>query len=203
MAYLDKEGLSYFWNKIKSYVDSKLTGGKDYTAGSGVKIEDDTISVIHPNVPLTQVEYDALSQEEKMNGSIYIITDQELPSSGEEIYSTEETRIGTWIDGKPLYRRIVDAVLPNSATNNQWTTLVNLGVLGELVNFRASIITADKNTVINSPAFEGTNRYIDISFSNTIGLCFYQYNFIDKMKGRGVHAIVEYTKTTDSPEEVS
>lgn len=26
-------------------------------------------------------------------------------SSGGEIYSTEETRIGTWIDGKPLYRR--------------------------------------------------------------------------------------------------
>ena len=25
--------------------------------------------------------------------------------SSEEIYSTEETRIGTWIDGKPLYRK--------------------------------------------------------------------------------------------------
>jgi len=31
----------------------------------------------------------------------------EIPTGsgpGEEVYSTEETRIGTWIDGKPLYR---------------------------------------------------------------------------------------------------
>lgn len=27
-------------------------------------------------------------------------------SGAEEVYSTEETRIGTWIDGKPLYRKI-------------------------------------------------------------------------------------------------
>lgn len=28
------------------------------------------------------------------------------PSPAEDIYSTEETRIGTWIDGKPLYRKV-------------------------------------------------------------------------------------------------
>ena len=30
----------------------------------------------------------------------------------EEIYSTEETRIGTWIDGKPLYRMYLEGTLP-------------------------------------------------------------------------------------------
>lgn len=29
-----------------------------------------------------------------------------------EVYSTEETRIGTWIDGKPLYRKVFDVILP-------------------------------------------------------------------------------------------
>lgn len=32
--------------------------------------------------------------------------------SAEEIYSTEETRIGTWIDGKPLYRRVFQVTCP-------------------------------------------------------------------------------------------
>lgn len=33
------------------------------------------------------------------------------PSAG-EIYSTEETRIGTWIDGKPLYRKVAQFNAP-------------------------------------------------------------------------------------------
>ena len=31
--------------------------------------------------------------------------------TSEEVYSTEETRIGTWIDGKPLYRKVVNGAL--------------------------------------------------------------------------------------------
>lgn len=31
-----------------------------------------------------------------------------------EIYSTEETRIGTWIDGKPLYRKVLTLNYPSS-----------------------------------------------------------------------------------------
>lgn len=29
----------------------------------------------------------------------------------QEVYSTEETRIGTWIDGKPLYRKVYDNLI--------------------------------------------------------------------------------------------
>lgn len=32
--------------------------------------------------------------------------------SGGEVYSTEETRIGTWIDGKPLYRKVFQVTCP-------------------------------------------------------------------------------------------
>lgn len=32
--------------------------------------------------------------------------------SSEEVYSTEETRIGTWIDGKPLYRKTISFTIP-------------------------------------------------------------------------------------------
>lgn len=34
-----------------------------------------------------------------------------------EVYSTEETRIGTWIDGKPLYRKTFKTISPTASTN--------------------------------------------------------------------------------------
>lgn len=37
-------------------------------------------------------------------------------SSG-EVYSTEETRIGTWIDGKPLYRKVFNVTTPPTTTS--------------------------------------------------------------------------------------
>lgn len=85
MGFLDNNGLSHFWKKIKQW----------------------TI----PTKSLTKAEYNALSEEEKMADVEYIITDDNSDSTtgggGGEIYSTDETRIGTWIDGKPLYRKAI------------------------------------------------------------------------------------------------
>lgn len=60
-----------------------------------------------PNtVELTQAEYDNLSYAEKMNGTLYLITDGQSEGSTSEVeYSTVEHRVGTWIDGSPLYER--------------------------------------------------------------------------------------------------
>ena len=60
-----------------------------------------------PVKPLTKAEYDALTDAEKQADVVYAITDDggsgsSSGDSSEEIYSTEEVRIGTWIDGKPL-----------------------------------------------------------------------------------------------------
>lgn len=39
---------------------------------------------------------------------------REIPTGGPsgEAYSTEETRIGTWIDGKPIYKRVFSLDVP-------------------------------------------------------------------------------------------
>ena len=57
---------------------------------------------------LTQLEYDALTEEEKNNGTIYFITDTNSNQDGKFqpiIYSEEEREIGVWTDGKPLYQK--------------------------------------------------------------------------------------------------
>lgn len=59
---------------------------------------------------LTQAEYDALSQAEKENGTVYYITDVNGDGSQFQpvIYSENEREIGVWTDGKPLYERTFD-----------------------------------------------------------------------------------------------
>lgn len=65
---------------------------------------------------VTQAEYDAMT-EEKRKGFI-VITDSPSASFEGEKYSTEEQRIGTWIDGKPLYRKVIQT---NSGTStSKW-----------------------------------------------------------------------------------
>lgn len=106
MGVLDNEGLAHFWGKVKD----ALSGKQDtITAGDGVSQTGSTISVTTPVCGVvTQAEFDALPQKQRNKG-LYVISDGGEGGGGsgsaEEIYSTEETRIGTWIDGKPLYAK--------------------------------------------------------------------------------------------------
>lgn len=104
MGVLDNEGLAHFWGKVKD----ALSGKQDtITAGDGVSQTGSTISVTTPvRGIVTQAEFDALP-EERRNKGLYVIPGGGSGGSGgsaEEVYSTEERRIGTWIDGKPLYQ---------------------------------------------------------------------------------------------------
>ena len=95
------------------------------TAGDGLTKEGGTISVDTPvRGVMTQAEYDALPEEQRNKG-LYMIPGEGGGSSGGvsmeqvneavaaalavyrplEVYSAEETRIGTWVDGKPLYQK--------------------------------------------------------------------------------------------------
>ena len=57
-------------------------------------------------------------------GSTFLFDGDTIPDGYEEIedyqpeYSTNEVRIGTWIDGKPLYRKLIQGTMSASATTN-------------------------------------------------------------------------------------
>lgn len=59
----------------------------------------------------TLQEYNARLAENNTSLDDVLTTINNLPEGGSSgmsnIFSTEETRIGTWIDGKPLYRKVV------------------------------------------------------------------------------------------------
>ena len=74
---------------------------------------------------LTYAEYEALTEEEKNNGTLYFITD--VNGDGQNfqpvIYSTEEREIGVYINGKPLYCKVLVNSSTVTANNNSWTTI--------------------------------------------------------------------------------
>lgn len=107
MGYLDNAGLAHFWGKVKSALAEKQNTISD---GDGLTKEGDTLSVETPvQGVVTQAEFDALPEAQRNKG-LYVIPDGGSGGGGKsagEVYSTEETRIGTWVDGKPIYRKTV------------------------------------------------------------------------------------------------
>ena len=73
--YLDQNGLSHFWDKIKD----EINNSSEVHIGNTEPIGNEVLWIDPNNV----------------NGGYY------------DNYSTSEIRIGTWIDGKPLYRKTI------------------------------------------------------------------------------------------------
>lgn len=116
-------------------------------------------------------------------------------------YTQEEQRIGTWIDGKPIYRKVIKVTSIDNSSNN-YDVAISISNLNEIVNIGGTIKTSNNAykpvTVIytdNSNAISShysfsvyaiTNSYISLSYGN------WWKTIFDK-----AYIILEYTKTTD------
>lgn len=169
MGFLDSEGLRHLWGKIKGY----------------------TI----PTRSLTKAQYEALTAEEKQADVAYLITDDNEGWSGggsaEEIYITEETRIGRWIDGKPLYRQVYRSATPGTSN----TPIIKIS--NDIVPAKIwGIAEAANFTYFPAPFIWNGSNYISlyVAVHNIYVDCASQY------MGLPLTVILEYTKTTDQPE---
>ena len=102
-------------------------------------------------------------------------------------YSTQEVKTGgTWIDGKPIYRKVVDiGTLPDTTSKNVQHNIQNLD---SVVNLKLIANDNVNNIVCN---FGGKELAVYIDAANV---------FIvsgNNFTGYSGYAIIEYTKTTD------
>lgn len=119
-----------------------------------------------------------------------------IESGGEviDMYSTEETKTNkVWIDGKPIYRKVIASTQGlNAGSNAVAHNIDNLGMLVHadlFVNFNTHIYT---NHVYNSNAeFLGITFITPEDFGIQVGS-----GWGNSFK-QGFTAILEYTKTTD------
>ena len=124
-----------------------------------------------------------------------------LASNANE-YSTTETVIGTWINGNPLYRKVIEVASIDSAKNN-YDVAISISNLNEIVNIGGTIKISGTNTykpittiytddssavgsIYSFSVYAITDSYISLSYGN------WWKEIFDK-----AYIILEYTKTTD------
>lgn len=113
-----------------------------------------------------------------------------------DIYSTEEKRIGTWIDGKPLYRKTYVVSLENSATSVIFETVDNPerfsvhNCYGMIGNDSIGIHHVEGASFLyfKLALYRGSFQMLRISVGSEFSTVL--------LSGR-VEASFEYTKTTD------
>ena len=109
-----------------------------------------------------------------------------------EIYSTEEQVIGTWIDGKPLYRKVVQFTIGAINTDNQHS----LGIAAEtIVDWKGYFKNSSNqywaidNVYIDGGGAHGIWVFVDTAN----GILHEQHNY-SYPTGKQATFIIEYTK---------
>lgn len=111
-------------------------------------------------------------------------------------YSTEEKQIGTWINGKPLYRKVINTTSPICNTNG--TYVISTIDVADNIDFAVielAFILDNANQVQTIPYINNSGNMIK-AFINANKKIHLTHNVKDYSE-RQVTVVVEYTKTTD------
>lgn len=107
-------------------------------------------------------------------------------------YSTTEHTVGTWIDGKPIYRKTINTgALPN---NTSKSVAHNIANLGQIVRYEGCALQSSDGTMLPIP-------YADISAAGSV--CLYAgrtHIYLAagaNRSGFSGYVTLYYTKTTD------
>lgn len=115
-----------------------------------------------------------------------------------EVYSTEETRIGTWIDGKPLYRMVVQTHT-SKLVHSQNIIFDATGLqIENLIHIGGTIML---DAYITPLTFNNTGNYYSSVFYEKGRKVFLSNVGDSAYTNKPVYMIFEYTKTTDQPIE--
>lgn len=176
---------------------------------------------------VTQEEYDALPDSKLTDDVEYRITDKGIDSvsasnvkydgsasglsamnvqgavdevNGKSIYSTEEKVVGTWIDGKPIYRKIVKFADDTVGTESK-VQEIDFPNVEKLVSLKGNLCWYNKNQQYPIPFVVLLSQEnwinVDLYLSDTNKLRLRYHRSIGSSPMLDVYAIVEYTKTTD------
>ena len=129
-------------------------------------------------------------------------------SGGGEVYSTEEVAIGTWIDGKTIYRKVFEMkIKDNIPSGTPDITSIEHGIenFNDLVDLRCINKSSSMKTSIGAYGLFPVNLYTSLnslssiksySIRPTITKTKIMIDAGIQWKGAVITVIVEYTKTT-------
>lgn len=110
------------------------------------------------------------------------------------VYSETETKIGTWIDGKPIYRKIIDfGALPNTSEKQVLHNITNLKMVVSMVGTSKN---PNLNVIFNIPLSSTSSLSSNIyMFATATGITIGTGS--DRTAFTETYVAIEYTKTTD------
>lgn len=133
---------------------------------------------------------------EKQFKEIYDKTDEIIKeiSKTSSTYSTEETIVGTWIDGKTIYRKAFDlGLIPNTATTINYSIESDIENVidynGRMINMYAcTLFPARADNITAELSVYSTSKIVFITLTRTLP---------DAWTDRNLVVVLDYTKTTN------
>lgn len=108
-----------------------------------------------------------------------------------DTYSTNEIKVGTWVDGKPVYRKVIEGV--TSGTPDTEYVIHTISNIKKTVSYYGSIL--DNNMVSHKIGTYLSAQYNSVVFVDTSGNVYMRHG--SAMVNKSYSLIIEYTKTTD------
>ena len=115
-------------------------------------------------------------------------------------YSTDETVIGTWINGKPIYRIAVEGVMEDIGTYSVFNDVFPMGSVEDIIRHHAFIREVDgqSNVTHVDGGYNGFGVNNQMSFRIDVSSETFSIHSSINTAPSPVIVIFEYTKTTDS-----
>lgn len=186
---------AYYYNNNKTFISADVIGSSaneaTFTPPANTsfvrfRYRGTSIFTTWLNKGTTILPYEPYAEDKE-----YILNDNdeyEEYTPQNEIYSTDEVRIGTWIDGKPLYRKTFVNTYSNVSNINDFITI-------SIPNIKC-IVKYETNATINTVQVIGTGSEFNTWF-NTNTQYRIQFVNIDATKTYTIYTHAYYLKTTD------
>lgn len=114
------------------------------------------------------------------------------------VYSTTEQVVGTWTDGKPLYRKVISVGQANVITGNSYTDL-NIPTTNSIRKVEYNLYNTSNFINLCANSYEGSSSqwiYTQLGVVNDSYVIYFKTNrSLSNMYT--LEVILEYTKTTD------
>lgn len=158
--------------EIIDAVNSTATD-KALSANQGKVLKDAIDSIVIPEVPEKITDLEDVNVTSIQDGQVLEWdSDTEkfinvTPSGGSASidYSTTETVVGTWIDGRPVYKKTVNfGALPN---NTYKSTAHGISNLSYIISFEGTAHSSSYSLVLPYMNLTNTIYYIEVYFTDT------------------------------------
>lgn len=110
-----------------------------------------------------------------------------------DIYSTDEIKCGTWIDGKPIYRKVIESTPDQAGECRIDSSSLNIE---QLTVFRGMFDDTEHNYAFPVPDYSDGDTHFYLAYNKQSSKMYYKGGNVYGIRGK-LTILIEYTKTTD------